>query len=129
MAATVNPNFPVVVVPIVVTLARQFTTTAAAVIRFKAAQRFRVVRFAANMRAKGGTHGTSTADLKVATVSILSALPNLAAAAAGVLTEGTLAAASVVVNAEQEVTIDLNISGGTAPTMDDVTIQIDVIPE
>lgn len=120
-------------IPIVLHLTGQFTASAAAIAEFRLPQGCRIVRIGASAQAKGGTHGTTTLDVTKGGTSVLSAAIDLKTAAAGAWTEGTLAKAAtadVGVDAakEAEMQVNLVVTGGTSPTIDNVTVQIDICP-
>lgn len=91
----------------------------------------KIVGVTMNVAGKGGTHSTSTLDVLKSTTSLLAATFDVAAAVAGtpVDKEGSaLAAAADVVAKDAELRITLAESGGTSPTTQGLTVQIDYVP-
>lgn len=103
----------------------QLTATVAGLFKWRAPQGARIIGVSAEMRAKGGTHATTTLTVKrnSDTVSTIDA----AAMVAGTRTEGTIANTKLA-NGD-EITVDLTVTGGTSPTIDDLRVQIDYIAQ
>ncbi len=84
-----------------------------------------------NVNQRGGTHSTSTMDVKAGATSLLAAPFDIAALtpATPVNKEGSaLSAAAASVAKDTVLSIVTAQSGGTSPTWADVTVQIDYIP-
>jgi hypothetical protein len=116
-AATTNPapgSSGYMVMPF--SLNRQYTSTTAGVVRFKAPFPCAVLNVYATARASGGTSPTLTVDVKEAGTTVLSAPVSVTA---GTVSEGTITDKKIA--DEAVVTIDLTI-GGTSPTWDDITV-------
>lgn len=111
----------VVVIPF--HISGQYTATTANVVKFNIPFKARLIGVGATARASGGTTPTLTVDLKVATVSALSAPISITALT---YSEGTIA--NAVVADEAAVTVDLTI-GGTSPTWNDITVFVTVLRE
>lgn len=108
---------------VVLALGGQKTTSASSFFYNISAMRVTNVEF--SLGATGGVHGTTTADVKDDGVSILSAAKDLSAATAGSKTSGTLStAAGVTIAAGSKIELELVMTGGTNPTLDDVTVTI-----
>jgi hypothetical protein len=91
----------------------------------------KVVGITLNVGAKGGTHSVSTLDVQVGGTSLLVALFDVAGLTAGtpVDKEGAaLAAAAAIVAKDGEIDLIWAQSGGSSPTFQDATVQIDYIP-
>ncbi len=90
----------------------------------------KIIGITLNVAAKGGTHSTSTVDVKKASTSLLAAVFDVAALTAGtkVDKEGTaLAAAADSVAKDAVLSVILAESGGSSPTWQGVDIQIDYV--
>ncbi len=103
----------------------QFTTTVADVVKWYTAQKIKVLAVSYVTRAKGGTHGTSTVAVKQGANAI--ATLDVAATAAGTRLDGTVSSTYAVVDKGVEVGVTVTLSGGTLPTLDDVSVQVDYI--
>jgi hypothetical protein len=104
---------------------------AAGTIKFTMPQSGTIIGVTANVAEKGGTHGTSTADVKAGDDSVLGAAIDIAGATAGtpVKVEGDgLAAAAQNVAKDTEMSVVLAVSGGSSPTARGLTVQIDYLP-
>jgi hypothetical protein len=91
----------------------------------------KIVGISYNAGRKGGTHSVSTIDVLKGATSLLAALIDVAATAAGtqVLKEGAaLAAAAATVAKDAVLSITLAESGGTSPTLGMALVQIDYVP-
>lgn len=104
----------------------QLTATVAALFKWRAAQGGRILGVSAEMRAKGGTHATTTLTIKrgADTVGTI----DLAALAAGTRAEVASPANTKIANGD-EITVDLTVTGGTSPTIDDLRVQVDYIAQ
>jgi hypothetical protein len=94
-------------------------------------QKGQVTGITLNVGAKGGTHSTSTLDVQAGGASLLTALIDVAGLTAGtpVDKEGAaLSAAAASVAKDAEIDLIWAQSGGTSPTFQDATVQIDYIP-
>lgn len=120
-----------VIRPIAILIAGQSGASAAAVATVRMPQKCQVVAVSAIARAKGGTHGTTTLDAKNGSTSIVSAVLDLNVAA-GTRVDGTVVKNTgdlgSVFDKDDELVIDLVMSGGSSPTLDDITVQVDVAP-
>ena len=110
----------------------QFTTAAlTAFMAFRTPQKVKVLGISGAAYAKGGTHTTQSATFDVlnGTVSLLSAVLDLGSKTAGTRQDGALTAttANLIVSKDSELNVSFGSTGGTSPTMDKVSIQIDYI--
>jgi hypothetical protein len=104
---------------------------AAGAIKFTMPQSGTIIGITMNVAEKGGTHGTSTVDVKAGDDSVLGSVIDVAGATAGtpVLVEGDdLADAAVDIAKDTEMSVVLAVSGGSSPTARGLTVQIDYIP-
>lgn len=97
--------------------------------RFRLPQKARVVRIGASAQAKTAGLAAFTLMVEAGGTNVLSAAMDLAAVAAGVFVEGSLAAAQVVQNAEVEFTVDVDAHTAGGETASYVTVQVDYLPE
>lgn len=107
----------------------QFTVSVTNVAKVLTPQKWRICAISVVARAKGGTGSpTQTLDLLIGATSLLTAPMDLAAVGAGTRVDGALAAL-VPLNVPQgsEIHLDLVSSGGSSPTLDDLTVQIDYV--
>ena len=84
-----------------------------------------------NVGLKGGTHSTSTLDVKNGSTSLLSAAFDVAAATAATPVHkeiASLAAGAASGAQNTETSMVRAESGGSSPTWADVTVQIDYVP-
>lgn len=102
------------------------TTDYTALVKFLAPQKMKVLACSVVSRAKGGTHAATVFSFKQGSNEI-SAI-DVAAVAAGTRADGTISSTYAVVAKGTEVSVDFTETGGTTPTLDDVTLQIDYIP-
>ncbi len=101
-------------------LSGQYTAaTYTGVVKFNAPYAMRVLYVQAVVRAQGGTQGTTTVQVKNAGSNVTNAM-DLTVAAGTVVEASTYTNRSVAKDAA--VTADLVISGGSSPTINDVTI-------
>ena len=94
-------------------------------------ERGKVIGCTMNATAKGGTHSTSTIDVRKDATSLLVAAFDLFAHTPGtpIDKEGSaLAAAADVVAKDSEIRIVTAESGGTSPTVQGLVIQVDYVP-
>ena len=105
-------------------------TFAAHTLKVALPSRAKLIGAMVNVGLRGGTHVTSTLDIKNGSTSLLASTFDLAA-----LTPGTpvhkeiagLAAGAADVAQNVEISIVTAESGGTSPTWADVTVQIDYV--
>jgi hypothetical protein len=85
-----------------------------------------------NVAARGGTHSTSTVDVKSGSTSLLTALFDVAALTPGTpvekLAANLTATGQAVVAKDAVISIVTAESGGTSPTWQGVDLQIDYVP-
>lgn len=101
------------------------TVDATAIVKFLAPQKIKVLACSVVSRAKGGTHAATVFDFKQGS-SVISSI-DVAAVAAGTRADGTVSATYAVVAKGTEISVDFTETGGTSPTLDDVSLQIDYI--
>jgi hypothetical protein len=104
---------------------------AAHTMKVRMPQTGKVIGVTLNVGGRGGTHSTSTLDVTNAGTSLLAAAFNVTALTPGtpVDKEGAaLAAAAAEVAKDAELRITTAESGGTTPTWQNVTVQIDYVP-
>lgn len=101
------------------------TTDLVAMGKFVAPMPIKVVAFSVVARAKGGTHAASLFELKVGSTVIAS--QDMVAVAAGTVADGTVVAAAADIAKGAALQLDFTETGGTTPTLDDVSIQVDYI--
>lgn len=104
---------------------------AAATMKLRAPQRMKVIGVTLNVAARGGTHVTSALDVTDDGTSILAAAFDVDALTPGtpVDKEGSaLASAADDIAKDSEIRITATESGGTAPTWQGATLQIDYLP-
>jgi hypothetical protein len=90
-----------------------------------------IVGITLNVGQRGGTHVTSTVDVKAGNTSLLGALFDVAALtpATPVDKEGSnLSAAAASVAKDAVISVVTAQAGGTSPTWADVTVSIDFVP-
>ncbi len=89
-----------------------------------------VVGITLNVGQRGGTHATSTVDVKQGSTSFLGALFDVAALTPGtpVEKEGSNLTAAPTFAKDAILSAVVAVSGGTTPTWADVTVQIDYVP-
>lgn len=87
-------------------------------------QAIQVTAFSARARAKGGTHVSTVLNLMAGATTV--ATLDIGAVAAGVRAEAS-AILSELVAADAELTVDFVETGGTTPTLDDISVQIDYV--
>ncbi len=102
------------------------TTDITALVKFLTPQKIKVLACSVVARAKGGTHAATVFDFKAGSNALASI--DLAAVAAGTRADGTVSSTYAVVAKGVEISVDFTETGGTLPTLDDVTLQIDYIP-
>ena len=92
----------------------------------------KIVAIGLNVAARGGTHSTSTVDVKKTSTSLLAAVFDVAALTPGTIvskeSSSTLASAADSVAKDQVISIISTESGGTSPTWAGADLQIDYIP-
>lgn len=106
-------------------------TFVAHTLKLRMPQRGAVIGATLNVGLRGGTHVTSTLDIKSGATSLLASLFDIAALTPGtpVDKEGaTLAAAAADVAKDAVLSFVTAEAGGTTPTWSDVTIQLDYTP-
>lgn len=103
----------------------------AATWKFLMPQAGQVVGVTLNVNQRGGTHATSTIDVKAGANSLLAAVFDVAALtpATPVNKEGaSLSASALSVAKDAAMSVVVAVAGGSSPTWADVTVQIDYIP-
>lgn len=105
-------------------------TWAAHTLKFRAPESGIVVGVTVNVEAKGGTHSVSTLDVKQGSTSLLAAAFDIFAAVAGtpIDKEGATLATTPTFAKDATLSIVTTESGGTSPTAQGVTVQIDYVP-
>jgi hypothetical protein len=96
--------------------------TKTGIITFTAPSAMRVLYVQAVAAAKGGTQGTSTLTCNNAGSAVTNAMD--LTGTAGTVIEATLVAAQQSIAGGNKVTCDLVISGGSSPTLDNITVGI-----
>lgn len=94
-------------------------------------QKGQITGITLNVGSRGGTHVTSTIDVKAGATSLLAALFDVAALTPGTQVDkegAALAAAAASVAKDAVLSLVYNQASGTSPTWTDVTVQIDYIP-
>jgi hypothetical protein len=99
------------------------TTDIVGLANFRPPVNIQVLAFSVVARAKGGTHAATVFTLKNGATTVATA--DYVATAAGVRLEGTIV--NELVAADTELTVDFTETGGTTPTLDDISIQIDYV--
>lgn len=103
----------------------------AATLKLRMPQTGQVIGVTLNVGQRGGTHATSTVDVRNGAATLLGAVFDVAALtpATPVDKEGAnLAAAAASVAKDSTINIVVAVSGGSSPTWADATVQIDYIP-
>jgi hypothetical protein len=103
----------------------------AATLKLRMPQTGQIIGITLNVGQRGGTHATSTVDVRNGATSLLGAVFDVAALtpATPVDKEGAnLAAAAASVAKDATINVVVAVSGGSSPTWADVTLQIDYIP-
>ncbi len=108
--------------PMTFHLSGTYTTSATAAIQFNAPFPMRLLYATVVVQAKGGTQGTSTIQVKHAGTAVTNAID--LTGTAGTNLEATLTAAQQSVAKDGTVTADLVITGGTSPTLSNVTVTL-----
>lgn len=124
-APTISPAVGIVQSKVFFLDSQLTTTDLTAVVKFNAPQKIKVLACSVVSRAKGGTHAATVFDFKQGS-SVISSI-DVAAVAAGTRADGTIVAAQAVVAKGVEISVDFTETGGTTPTLDDVSLQIDYI--
>lgn len=104
---------------------------AAHTFKLRMPQRGKVIGVTLNVGARGGTHSTSTLDVLAGATSLLAAVFDVAALTPGtpVDKEGSaLSSAADDVAKDAAISIVTAESGGTSPTWNAATVQIDYVP-
>lgn len=105
---------------------------AAHTLKFAMPERGKIIGVRFNAGLLGGTHSTSTLDVKAGSSSVLAAAFNVATAVAGTPIDKEVADLSATglaaIEANTEMSIVTAESGGTNPTWADVTVQIEYVP-
>ncbi len=99
----------------------QFTASKTNLMKFTAPFDLRVLGVQAAIQAKGGTQGTTTLQVLNAGTGVTNAM-DLGTPAAATVVEATLTAAQQNVAKDAAITADLVITGGTSPTIDNITL-------
>lgn len=119
-ASPAMPSISTPVYPATFHLSGQYTASVAGVASFRMPFNVRVLYVTMNVGAKGGTQGTSTLTCTNATNAFTNAVDLTGTAAT--LLEATLVSAYQSVAKDALVTCNLVISGGTSPTLNDITL-------
>ena len=99
----------------------QYTASKTNLVKFPAPYDLRILYAAAAIQAKGGTQGTTTLQVLNAGTGVTNAM-DLGTPAAATIVEATLTAAQQNVAKDAAITADLVITGGTSPTIDQITL-------
>lgn len=124
-APTISPAVGIVQSKVFFLDSQLTTTDLTAVVKFLTPQKIKVLACSVVARAKGGTHAATVFDFKQGS-SVISSI-DVAAVAAGTRADGTVSATYAVVAKGVEISVDFTETGGTTPTLDDVSLQIDYI--
>lgn len=104
---------------------------AALTFKVKMPQKAKIIGIDLNVAARGGTHSTSTIDVKAGSTSLLATPFDVAAMtpATAVVKESTaLSSAADSVAKDETISVILAESGGSSPVFTGASIQIDYIP-
>lgn len=120
------------VIPIILPLTGTFTAPVAGLVKFRAPHKGAIVRVGASVKSQAGT-ATLTVDVQKTGVSILDAPIDLQAVADETYVESGLVLdhendLGTLVAADEEITVDLGITGAGAETCSHITVQIDFLP-
>ncbi len=120
------------VIPIVLPLTGTFTAPVAGLVKFRAPHKGAIVRVGASVKTKADT-ATLSIDVKKTGVSILDAPVDLQAVAAEAYAESGVLLdhdhdLGMLVAADEEITVDLGITGAGAETCSHLSVQIDFLP-
>lgn len=115
------------VLSLIFPLQGQFTASITGKLKFQAPQGMAILGVSAVARAKGGTQGTSTIDVLAAGTSVLTGAIDISGTA-GTIVAGVLTTAPTKVAKDTAIQVNLVVSGGSSPTLDDITLQIDYLP-
>lgn len=108
--------------PVIINIEGQRTATVAAVCKFKTPAPWKILGVSATARASGGTTPTLTVDV-LAGATPTSILSSAISVTAGTISEGTIATEDIA----DETAVQINLTiGGTSPTWDDITVQLNV---
>lgn len=120
-----SPGIGIATKSIVLHRTTQLTTTdLVGMFAWRPPQNIQVLGFSVVARAKGGTHASTVFDLMAGATLVASV--NLTAVAAGAVGEAATIASENVA-ADTLLTVNFTETGGTTPTLDDVSVQIDYI--
>lgn len=85
-----------------------------------------------NVHGRGGTHATSTLDVKAGGVSCLASTFNVAGLTPGTIVnkegDAAFSATGLSIAKDAVVTVETAVSGGSSPTWSDVTLTLDIVP-
>jgi hypothetical protein len=125
LALATPPSMPGVsspVYPVAFHISGQWSASKTGIVNFNTPFPIRVLYTTVMTRAKGGTQGTSTVTCKNNTNAFTDAMD--ISGTAGTVVEATLVAAYQSIASNTKVICDLAISGGSSPTIDDITLVI-----
>lgn len=124
-AHAASPAMPAVgtaVYPLAFHISGQYSASKTGIIKFTAPYTMRVLYTTATIQAKGGTQGTSTITCSNAGNAFTNAMD--ISVTAGTVVEATLVAAQQSIAKDAAVTCDLVITGGSSPTIDNISVLI-----
>lgn len=121
-ASPAMPSVATPVYPVLIHLSGQWTTSSAAVVNFRMPYPAHVLYASVITQAKGGTQGTSTMTCKNASNAFTNAMD--ISGTAGTVVEATLVSAYQNIAKDTVVSCDLVISGGSSPTIDNITVTL-----
>jgi hypothetical protein len=123
-AQAAAPNLPGIGASLIVLpfhISGQYTASKTALVKLNMPFPARVLYVHASINAKGGTQGTTTLQCLNAGTGVTNAM-DLGTPAAGTIVEATLTAAQQNVAKDAAFTCDLVMTGGSSPTINDVTL-------
>jgi hypothetical protein len=115
------PGSSVLIIPIHVS--GQYNASKTNLVKFPAPFDLRVLYVTAAIQAKGGTQGTTTLTVLNAGQAVTNAM-DLGTPAAAAVVEATLVGAQQNVAKDAAITADLVITGGSTPTIDNITLMV-----
>lgn len=130
---SVSAGLGLKVATLIVTLAPlgALTAFAAMSLKLRMPQRGKILGMSLNVAARGGTHVTSAVDVSNAGTSLLAAAFDIDALTPGTIVDkegSALAAGADDVAKDAEIRITSTEAGGTSPTWQGATVQIDYLP-
>lgn len=121
-ASPLMPALGSSVMPLTFHLSGTFTASATGVVSFRAPFDMQALYVSVVNQAKGGTQGTSTIGCLNAGTLFTNAID--LTGTAGAVLEATLVGAQIGIAKDATVTCDLTITGGTSPTISNITVVI-----